>query len=282
MGKSQQSKNVNTDLNSQYQNYSSPNNQYQKYADMFGSNASESKDRSDSSYADLYSQFSDLAANGGVDENNKSRIRGSGVFDEFADTGGYSGKDIRDIRSRAGSGLSSYYDAIKDEMGRNTASTGINPGYVGQTQRLARDKGQALGDEALNIETSIKDKVNQGRQWGASGMSSAEQALLGLTNQGKGLGLSGLQHLRDSDVSKEDMYTTNMLKALGMNDDMISKLLQMRASYNPNESGFSSFMKDLSPIFGAAGGIFGSGVFGGGKKGIDTSALDTGFMGSYS
>lgn len=107
-----------------------------------------------------------------------NHFRGNGVFDEFAKTGGYSDRDISNIRARANSVIPAYYDVAKSEAGRMGAvQGGYGPGQAALFSRMGRDQARGAQSAALDAELGIKDKVNSGRQWGATGASSAEGAL---------------------------------------------------------------------------------------------------------
>lgn len=107
-----------------------------------------------------------------------NRFRGGGVFDEFARTGGYSDADISNIRSRANSVIPAYYDIAKQDAARGARiQGGYGPGQSALFSRMAREQAQGAASTARDTEVGIRDKVNEGRRWGASGMSDAEAAL---------------------------------------------------------------------------------------------------------
>lgn len=192
----------------------------------------------------------ELGRTGGLDATAINRYRGGGVYDEFAKTGGYSEGDIANIRSRSNSAIPSFYASLKDELQRqNTVQGGYSPGYTYGLAKSGRDAYRAGAGQALDTEIGIKDKVNTGRQWGASGMTSSENALQtlrtgnmfrglegagnmtmglqGSINSGKLAGLSGLEGLRTNPGS-EMAYMANLLKTMGMSDSEAQNLLQMR------------------------------------------------------
>lgn len=232
------------------------------------------RNRNDSSRTDLTNRYGNLADTGGWDPNDLSgvrgdiaglnelgrtggldatainRFRGGGVYDEFAKTGGYSEGDISNIRSRSNSVIPSMYAGLKDELQRqNTAQGGYSPGYTYGLAKSGRDAYRAGAGQALDTEIGIKDKVNSGRQWGASGMTSSENALqtlrtgnmfrglegagnlgIGLTNSinsGKNIGLGGLEHLRTTPGS-EMAYLSELLRTYGMDDSSIAQLISLQ------------------------------------------------------
>ena len=106
-----------------------------------------------------------------------NRMRGGGVFDEFAKTGGYSDRDIANIRSRAGSLIPAYYDTARNEAGRMAAvQGGYGPGQAALFSRMGRDQIREAARNKLDTEVGIRNQINQGRQWGGTNISNAEQA----------------------------------------------------------------------------------------------------------
>lgn len=192
----------------------------------------------------------ELGRTGGLDAESINRYRGGGVYDEFAKTGGYSEGDIANIRSRSNSQIPSFYSSLKDELARqNTVQGGYSPGYTYGLAKSGRDAYRAAAEQSLNTEIGIKDKVNSGRQWGASGMTSSEDALqrlrtgnmfrglegassrqLGLQESirsGRQYGQTGMSNLYGSEREHELSMLGYQLKVMGMSDEQLSRLLQM-------------------------------------------------------
>lgn len=192
----------------------------------------------------------ELGRTGGLNEEAIARYRGGGVYDEFAKTGGYSEGDISNIRSRSNSVIPSMYASLKDELHRqNTAQGGYSPGYTYGLAKSGRDAYRAGAGQALDTEIGIKDKVNSGRQWGATGMTTSENALQtlrtgnmyrGMTGAGameQGLeesirsgrqyGQSGKAGLYAGERENELAMLGYQLKVQGMSDEQLARLLQM-------------------------------------------------------
>lgn len=131
------------------------------------------------------SQFGDIFKTGGVDEENKKRIRGGGVFDEYAKTGGYSDADKSNIRARGARTVPAFYDALRSKMSQQAAISGGGPSYNSSLQRMARDQSRGVNEAQSDTEFNIMDRVNEGRRWGSSSMSSAEQGLAELISRNK-------------------------------------------------------------------------------------------------
>lgn len=197
-----------------------------------------------------------LGLTGGLDEEAIRRFRGAGVYDELARTGGYTEADKSNIRSRATSGIPSMYDALRNNLvTQNNAQGGYSPGYTSQISKIARDTGRGITDAARDAEIGIGESVRSGRLAGAAGMSQAENALqtlrtgnmlrgsqaagsldLGLEESlrtGRTTGLTGLERLRTTpDTSDADLQ--NLLRGIGMGDQQILQLLQLRKQFGFN------------------------------------------------
>lgn len=192
----------------------------------------------------------ELGRTGGLDETAINRYRGGGVYDEFAKTGGYSEADIANIRARGGSIIPSMFSGLKDELQRqNTAQGGYNPGYTSSLAKAGRDAYRSGADAVRDTEIGIKSKVNEGRQWGATGMTSSENALqslrtgnmfrglegasgreLGLQESirsGRQYGQSGISDLYKGERENQLANLGYQLKVMGMADDQLQKLLMM-------------------------------------------------------
>lgn len=124
---------------------------------------------------DTLTQF---GKSGGISDEDKARMRGGGVYDEFAKTGGLNAQDQSNIRQRGTSTIPAMYSRLNQEAARGRSiSGGQGPGAAVLAGRMARGQQAGVADAALNTELGIKNQVNQGRQWGAQGMTSSEGAL---------------------------------------------------------------------------------------------------------
>lgn len=125
-------------------------------------------------------------------------------FSQFADTGGYSEADKANIRSRAVSPIRSIYSSAEQGLERQRSLQGsYSPGFATARARMAREQGQLTSDATTNAEASIAQMVNQGKQFGVSGMNQAYSSTPGLSNmfgnqmltsQGQQLQAAGLQN----------------------------------------------------------------------------------------
>lgn len=224
-----------------------------------------------------YRKFARTPISGAV----KDRVRGGGVYDELARTGGYSESDKYDTMARATNIGKSLYSNLKDELGRNAASTGgfinINP----QLESLTRQSAFDANDASLNARLGLSDSIRAGRLAGAGGMSDAERYLqsqedsrflggmsgamaghaplanlAGMTQSGRLAGLGGLSDidraritagmgLYGSTPAEVDMYNRLRLGATGQIDTNISG----------RQHGRSTFDNILGAV-GVAGSLF--------------------------
>ena len=126
----------------------------------------------------LISGLTSMGQNGGLSPADMARMRGNGVFDEFSKTGGYSPADAANFRARATSVIPSIYANAKaqaDQMGRVTGQ--YNPAAIA---RMSRQAGYDSQKAATDAEVQLQDAIRQGREWGASNVSSSENQLQGL------------------------------------------------------------------------------------------------------
>jgi hypothetical protein len=126
----------------------------------------------------LIGGLTDMSKTGGLDAESMNRFRGGGVYDEFAKTGGYSPAQAAEFRARATANIPSIYANAKasaDQMGRVTGQ--YNPAAMA---RMSRQAGYDTQAAATDAEVQLQDQIRQGREWGAGGMTSSENALQSL------------------------------------------------------------------------------------------------------
>lgn len=113
-----------------------------------------------------------------VSAESKNRIRGGGIFDWLAKTGGFSDLDKLDVMSRAGSANRSIFESLADQIKNQSVASGgwVNPSS--SLAKLARQQAYNAADVQRDARIGLSEAVREGRLSGASGMSSAENALL--------------------------------------------------------------------------------------------------------
>lgn len=124
------------------------------------------------------------------------RIRGT--YGNFAETGGLSEGDKTNIRSRATSGIPAMYQTMQDDLTRRASARGQNNSlaFNAGMARAARESSRGVSQAALEAETGIIDRVNQGKLAGAGG-------LLGLdtnVNQNRLAGAQGLESIAGAEA----------------------------------------------------------------------------------
>ena len=195
----------------------------------------------------------ELGKTGGIDDASATRFRGNGVFDEFANTGGYSQKDRSNILARGLSPISAFAKSSQDEMTRRrNVQGGYSPGFDATNRALSRDASRGIADMSLDANLGIMDKVNEGRRWGSSSMSDAENRLMSLRtgNQLRGLeGAAGNELNLENSVLNQGNVNNSLLRGLasdentfnlgeaGMRNNFNLGNTGMRNSFNVNSSG---------------------------------------------
>jgi len=154
------------------------------YSDIKGLDRS-TYDAAENAFKNLDTSYAkNFADTGGLDEAAMARMRGMGGYEEFAKTGGYSDVDKANIRERGLSAASAMGKGMQDEMSaRRATQGGYSPGFDASSRALKRDTARNITDNALNTELGIKEKTNEGRKWGISGVAGSEQATQQLKTQ---------------------------------------------------------------------------------------------------
>lgn len=209
-----------------------------------------------------------------ISAGDQQRFRGGGVYDEFAKSGGVSEAEKLNLRSRGLSGTGAIFEGFRNNLAtQGRAQGGYNPGYAGQTAKLARDQARAISDTARDTELGIEDRVRSGRMWGAEGMSQSEAALqdqlarnflqsFGLAQEGDlGLGdmaqrgamfgaqgasnrelaaAQGLTDLYGTVPGEESMNLEALLRNTGAEGDEIDRILGRRMQYIPRRTAWGN------------------------------------------
>ena len=234
------------------------NNPGAAYRDQAGAGFSGILNRGPSKYDPM---FMNAARGGLVTDENRSRIRGNGNFDEFAKTGGYNEGDLTNIRSRSNRAIPSFFEGLKNKFKTAGQIQGQGPSYNASMSRLSRDASRQAGEQAVDTEIGIKDKVNEGRRWGTEGMSGAELGLANLESTNKRFGIGGgasnevanrgidLDALRgilgvgeSAGNDKFKLYDM-LLGAMGQRGSLSGRNVSERANYDPNVSWFDRLMQ---------------------------------------
>lgn len=166
------------------------------------------------------------------------KYRANGTYEEFARTGGISDADKTNMRGRIASQVPSYYAAMNATGDRlNGAQGGYNIGAQAQRARSARDQSAASAAAVRDGELGITDAVNSGRQWGATGMTGAEDAYQGMrfrsgaaldsseaniqgtVQRGKMFGASGLNSIDNAMTAAQQ---ANAARRFGRDEDVMN------------------------------------------------------------
>jgi hypothetical protein len=94
-----------------------------------------------------------------------------GGYREFANTGGYSPDQIRDMRARGISPIrSSYANALNEVERQKNLMGGYSPNASALRAKMASSQAQQMSDAAQNVNASLAEAINRGRQFGIGGM----------------------------------------------------------------------------------------------------------------
>jgi hypothetical protein len=132
-------------------------------------------------------------------------------FGDFAKTGGYTPNDLSNIRGRANSPLAAVYANANREVDRSRAlQGGYSPGFGVLKARMARDMSQGLSDSSRNTEGMIAQMVNQGKQFGTSGLLSAYGTAPGATGQAGQLALGSTGQRLQGEGLQQEQFRNQM------------------------------------------------------------------------
>ncbi len=191
---------------------------------------------------------------GGLSAENVERMRGMGGFDEFAKTGGYTPESIANIKAQAISPIGSFATGTRDELARRQAlQSGYAPGFDAANRALQRDTARAIADTSLNANVAIQDRVNQGRQWGISGLTGAEQALAGMQT-GNRLAALGGETTAGQAISEAD--ARNMANQLAVQQfNAQQEAMAQQFNIMNQEQQYAQGLSGLSGLYGQDVGL---------------------------
>jgi hypothetical protein len=125
----------------------------------------------------------DFAATGGVSAEDAGKIDNP-TLEEFSRTGGYDEQAKQNVRSRGNAGIASMYGNLQDQLNiQKMRASGIGPGWGDTGFKLARQGAQAIGQQGINTEADLNDRIITNRQSAASTLADKIQALAALKSQ---------------------------------------------------------------------------------------------------
>lgn len=188
-----------------------------------------------------YKEFRDT---GGLSAENIERMRGMGGFEEFQRTGGYTPEALANIKAQAISPIGSFATGTREELDRRRAlQGGYAPGFDAANRALQRDAARQIADTSLAANIELQERVNQGRQWGISGLTTAEQALAGMQT-GNRLAALGGETTAGSAISEAD--ARNVANQIAV-DQINAQMQAQEAMYN-QQNAQSQFAAGLGGI----------------------------------
>lgn len=276
MGKSAGAKNVNSELQGQYNNYSGGQSPFKQNANALQPWQNLNRDQSQQQYGNLSNLGQNFATSGGLNPGYVSGVQNSlgqlsgdlGTFRDFASTGGFTPTDEANFRARSNSVIPSMFSALSDKLqNQNTLNNGLNPGYNDQMAKMSRDEFQQAQQAGLGTETNLASMIRNNKMSGAQGLLSGNQALvagnqglLDASQRGQQMGLGTLQNLYGSQLNNANTLNAQQLQAMGLNADQINSIMGNQSQRNSNTP---MWQQMFNPIVGAAGALGGS-LLGGG------------------
>lgn len=154
----------------------------------------------------------EFAGRGGLNDQQRSDINRD-TLKEFERTGGYGDEDIANVRSRANSGISSFYQNMQDNQARKGAVNQFGPGMDRTGFKMAREGAQAGAANIRDTEIGIADSVRAGRMDASKTLASNALNQAGLESQNtlSGYGTSGDLDLRKQNQVAGDLYNSGNL-----------------------------------------------------------------------
>ena len=163
-------------------NTAAVNDDFLKYYDEFAKTGGLDRSR----YADSLGWYDEFARTGGLDRSRYDKTLG--YYDEYADTGGVSDRDRGLFRARSMSSLPALSNLLRTRDAR--FSGGAN------AARIGKDFARLRGGQALDTETSLLDRIQQGRQFGIKGGADTRFGLDDRETAGRQFGIQGGSNLR--------------------------------------------------------------------------------------
>jgi hypothetical protein len=198
-------------------------------------------------------QMKDFSKTGGLSDADMNRMQGNGYYDEYAKTGGVSDADRANIRARAGSPIVAAYKRAND-VGNQFSSIqgGYGPGAAVMRDRALRGANADASNAALNAEGQIMDRVQQGREFGISGMSDSALKAQGLRTGNMATGMKSAGDL-DMNLSNAEQQGREWgVGSLGTQDEARNQ--GQLASIGLDLSQKAAGLGGLSSLYGTAPG----------------------------
>jgi hypothetical protein len=301
MGQSAGAKNVNSELQGQYNNYSGGSSPFTQNSNALQGYQSTARNQAQQQYGNLSNLGQNFATTGGLNPQYAGGVNDAinnignnlGTFQNFASTGGFTPTDEANFRAQSNSVIPSMFSALNDKLqNQNTLNNGLNPGYNDQMAKASRDEFQQAQQAGLGTETNLASMIRQNKMQGAQGLLSGNEAmlqgrqgLLGASQQGQQMGMNSLNNLYNTQLGQGNTINAQQLQAMGLNADQINSIMGNQSQRNSNTPMWQQMM---GPILGAAGTAAGAAFGGpagasmGGKLGSSLGGGDQQISGQWS
>lgn len=213
--------------------------------------------------ATMRGEAQDIYQTGGYDPNQVSSIMSG--YGNFAATGGMTDKQQQDFVRQATEGTTATYGALQNQAKQAQIATG-GLGTAGALSQMARQGGQAQGQNTLNANVALNQLLTQNKLAGLGG----ETGLAGQVAAGRaggaqmGIGLEGgvAQGATSASAIMNQLYNTTtgeitdmgqmVLSSLGLDFGSEAQAAQILAGLSQNPGMFQTGLADALAITGTA------------------------------
>jgi hypothetical protein len=264
-----------------------------------------------------YGYFQNLAEKGGglsLDPEAQGAISSAlGHYSQFADDGGFSPQAIQDLRARAIAPTRAVYANAQNNIDRQRSlQNGFSPNYTAATAKMARNLSSQISDANVNADASIAQMVQQGKEFGTSGLSSTglqegqlksaidqfnsgmklsgAQGMAGLDEFGANLGynydalgvnarlgsLDAMSKLYGTTPGAAGMFNDDILKMYGLQNDNLkvgNDNVRNQLALNTQPNAFDKYGKYIGTGLSTAGALTGNSALSTAGKGLGGNSL---------
>jgi hypothetical protein len=162
---------------------------------------------------------------------------GLGGYSEFANTGGWSDPQKANYMRQATSNIPSFYGQMRNQAQQaNRVQGGYAPGMNASMRNLGREQASAAQGASREAQLGLQNQVNQGRQFGISGLTSG--------------GLQGAQAMNDAAFRAQQ---EELNQGRGLQQDIVGNRLQGLSGQTQSAQALANAITDAR--LGASSGL---------------------------